>query len=296
LRRLSPKIEAIVIDTLDKLPNSGTADLYADYAHHIPAKVVYALIGIPEHSWTHIQSLADVIVATIPAPVHTMSEYLELTSLLTDLVVERRHDPSQRRQDVIDNLCFADDGETDMSDFEVTSHLFQLVVASTDTTRALIANCLYRLLEQPECWEAVKAERSLLPNAIEESLRRDSPAQFMVRTVAEDVTVARCPISAGHKLYLNIQSANHDESRWGMDSRTFRLDRPNSSTHLAFGRGIHSCIGAPLARMEARLAIGALLDRFPNMKLAPYGAWERDTGNLTLRVKSVPVLLGGQVS
>jgi cytochrome P450 len=116
----------------------------------------------------------------------------------------------------------------------------------------------------------------------------------MVRSVVEDVTIASCPISASHKTYLNIQSANHDEERWGEDSRQYRLDRPNASAHLAFGRGIHTCIGAPLARIEARVAIGALLDRFPEMTLAPGATWVKCSAPLVRRIESVPVLLTGE--
>jgi cytochrome P450 len=181
-----------------------------------------------------------------------------------------------------------------MSTPEVMTHILQLVVASTDTTRALIANCLYRLLENRHNFEAVLADRSLLPGAVEESLRMDSPAQFMVRSVIEDMTIDSCPVPAGKKVYLNIQSANHDERRWGQDSRTYRLDRPNSAAHVAFGHGIHTCIGAPLARIEARAAIGALMDRYPNMALAPHAKWVKCAGALTKRVNSVPVLLTGK--
>src|SRR4029453_146619 len=127
----------------------------------------------------------------------------------------------------------------------------------------LICNVFYRLLDSRKLWEAGLADRSLLPNAIEESLRMDSPAQFMVRSVVEDVAIDSSPVPAGKKVYLNIQSPNHDEKWWGDDSRTYRIDRPNASSHLAFGRGIHTCIGAPVARIEARIAIGALLDRYP---------------------------------
>jgi cytochrome P450 len=116
----------------------------------------------------------------------------------------------------------------------------------------------------------------------------------MVRSVVEDVTIDACPVPAGKKVYLNMQSANHDEKRWGDDSRTYRIDRPNASSHLAFGRGIHTCIGAPLARIEARTTIGALLDRYPGMTLAPNTQWVKCPGALTRRVQSVPVLLTGE--
>lgn len=294
LRKLTPQVESIVVDCLDALPESGCVDLYADYAHFIPARIVYSLIGIPEAAWVDVQRWSDVIVATIPEPTHELAEFALLTSYLAQLVEERRGRPDMRYEDVLDNLCFACAEEAEMSTAEVMTHILQLVVAATDTTRGLIANCLYRLLESRKHWTAVLTDRSLLTNAIEESLRMDSPAQFMVRSVIEDVVVDSCPIPAGKKVYLNIQSANHDEKRWGPDSRSYRLGRPNSAAHLAFGRGIHACIGAPLARIEARVAIGALIDRYPGMSLAPHARWVKCPGALTRRVQSVPVLLTGE--
>lgn len=295
LRKLEPKVKTIVADAVAALPDSGQVDLYASYAHNIPARMLYALIGIPSPMWDEIQSWSDVIVATVPGPTHVLPEFASLTGYLAELVEQRRSDPDDRHADVLDNLCFAEDGEAHMSSAEVVTHVFQLLVAATDTTRALIANCLYRLLEHREHWEAVLADRSLLPNAIEESLRLDSPAQFMVRSVIKERVIESCPIPAGHKVYLNIQSANHDEDRWGDDSLSYRMDRPNVMSHLAFGRGIHSCIGAPLARIEAREAIAALLDAYPDMTLAPDASWATSAGPLVRRVRSVPVLLTGEL-
>ncbi|QVI19490.1 cytochrome P450 [Nocardia tengchongensis] len=294
LRNLTPEVEGIVRDAISELPSFGRVDMYTDYAHFIPAAVLYALIGIPKPAWREVQGWADAIVSVVPEPVDGLPEFASLMGFLAQLVEMRRSHPDDRHEDVLDNLCFAEPGEAELPTLDVVCHVFQLVVAATDTTRGLIANCLYRLLENRSAWEAVVADRSLLPNAIEESLRMDSPAQFMVRSVLEDVSLDECPIPAGKKLYLNIQSANHDEKRWGEDSRTYRIDRPDSAAHLAFGRGIHTCIGAPLARIEARLAIGALMDAHPAMRLTPDATWEKCDGILTRRVKSVPVWIDGK--
>ncbi|MBU3067767.1 cytochrome P450 [Nocardia sp. NEAU-G5] len=294
LRKLTPEVESIVRNAVEALPDSGRVDVYADYAHFIPAAVLYALIGIPKPAWREVQGWADVIVSVVPEPTDGLPEFASLMGFLAQLVEQRRSHPEDRHEDVLDNLCFEEAGEEELPTLHVVCHLFQLVVAATDTTRGLIANCLYRLLENRDEWAAVVADRSLLPNAIEESLRLDSPAQFMVRSVIEDVTLAECPIPAGKKLYLNIQSANHDEKRWGDDSRSYRIDRPDSAAHLAFGRGIHACIGAPLARIEARLAIGALMDAYPAMRLTPDATWEKCGGILTRRINAVPVWINGE--
>lgn len=293
LRKLAPRVNAIVDDCIRDLPKSGRVELNAAYVDRIPARVVYALIGIPESAWNQVQQWSDVVVARMPEPTHELPEFAAVVEYLGTLVQQRRSSPHDRQEDLLDNLCFAEPGELDMADLEVVLHVFQLVLAATDTTRALIANCVFRLLDQRDRWEALLADRSLLPNAIEESLRMDSPGQFMVRSVVDDVVVGSCPIAAGNKVYLDIQSANHDEERWGEDSRTYRLDRPNASAHVAFGRGIHTCIGAPLARIEARAAIAALLDAYPDMVLAPDAAWVKCDGALIRRVQSVPVLLTG---
>ncbi|CAJ1509982.1 cytochrome P450 [[Mycobacterium] burgundiense] len=294
LRRLAPRVDDVVGRAIDALPSSGRADLYADYVHFIPAAVLFSLIGVPQSAWTDVQEWSDVLVSGLAGRSEDLPEFGALTGYLSQLVEDRRARPDDRHEDVLDNLCFAGTDEAEMSTLEVIMHLMQLVVAATDTTRGLIANLLYRLLEHRDLWEQVLADRSILSNAIEESLRRDSPAQFMVRSVVEDVTVASCPIPAGKKIYLNIQSANHDERRWGGDSRTFRIDRPGAAGHLAFGRGIHACIGAPLARLEAHAAVAALLDAYPDMTLAPGARWTKCEGPLIRRVRSVPVLLTGR--
>ncbi|WP_338889218.1 cytochrome P450 [Rhodococcus sovatensis] len=291
LRKMRSQVEAIVEECIAALPESGSIDLYDSFVQYVPTRVLYAVIGIPEPRWNEVEKWADVIVATLPEPAHELPEFGALTSYLAQLIDDRRARPHERHDDVLDNLCFAAPNEREMSTPELIAHLLQLLGAATDTTRALIVNCLFRLLNHREQWESVLDDRSKLTNAIEESLRFDSPAQFMVRTVVQSVSVGSCPIEPDKKVYLNIQSANHDEERWGEDSMTYRADRPNASGHLAFGRGIHACIGAPLARIEAWVAVNALLDKYPNMTLEPDAKWIKCDGALVRRPQMLPVLL-----
>jgi cytochrome P450 len=289
LRKLRPRVDAIVRSALDELPDHGEVDLYRQYVRKIPISVVYTLIGIPERDWSEAQKYGDVIVATVPAPVNKLTEFSSLMALLGGLVTARRRNPDDRHEDVLDNLCFAEPGEREMPDLEVVSHLFQLILAGTDTTRSLISNCVWRLLEDPGRWDAVAANRDLLPNAIEESLRRDSPAQFVVRSARTRGSLRGCPVEPGDKLYLSLQSANHDERRWGEDGDEFDSARADVTGHLAFGRGIHACIGAPLARIEGLAAVGALLDRFPHMRLSRRAVWTNVEGAITRRPAEVLV-------
>ena len=291
LRRMRPRVEEIASAGLAALPADGEVDLYDRYIRHLPVTVLYAFLGIPRESWSEAEVWADVIVATVPAPTHHLPEFGRLLGLLGGLVAERRAQPGERREDVLDTLCSTPAGGREMTDPEVVSHLFQLVMAGTDTTRSLIVNTVWRLLEDPALWEAVVADRRLLAGAVEESLRLDSPAQFVVRTATEDGMVRGCPVAAAEKVYLSLQSANHDEQRWGSNADRFDPGREDVLEHVAFGRGIHTCLGAPLARLEAEVVVGALLERYPAMRLSPRARWEGVDGTITRRPRELHVQL-----
>ncbi len=293
LRLLGPHVARVIARTLDGLPLSGEVDLHKDYISHIPSAVAYSMIGLPEEYWSEVEVLADALVEAVPAPETTMPEYNRLMELMGQIVRDRREHPEHRRDDVLDNLCFAAPGEREMEDLEVVMHLRQLFAAATDTTRALIANCIYRLLEHGD-WARIVADRSLLKNAIEESLRFDSPAQFMTRSVVQDTVIGECPVTAGHKAYLSIQSANHDDAAWGSTARHFDITRQVAVQHVAFGRGIHSCLGAPLARMEAYMAVDALMDHYPRMAAGRRATWEKCDGLLLRRPREVWAQLVGE--
>lgn len=291
LRSLRPWVEGIVDSAIASLPPRGEIDLYERFVRVIPASVMHTFIGIPRESWFEAQEWGDVVVETVPAPLHDLPEFGQLLAFLGNLVAERRSRQGDRVEDVLDNLCFAGPNEREMSDAEIVTHIFQLVVAGTDTTRSLIANCVWRLLEEPSRWKAVVTDRALLPNAIEESLRVDSPAQFLVRTSKYDGSIRGCPVHTGDKVYLSLQSANLDEAAWGPDADQFDPGREDANGHVAFGRGVHACLGAPLARIEAIAAISALMDKYPAMALSPRANWSNTGGSITRRPREVLVTL-----
>ncbi|SFA88734.1 Cytochrome P450 [Amycolatopsis marina] len=290
LRQLTPEVEAIVEQSLAALPDEGEVELYDAYVRFIPAKVLFAFMGLPKEHWGRIQQWTDVILATVPEPIADLPEMQELMTLLNE-VVEQRRSGEPGSGDVIDGLVHAREGESELTAGEVITHLFQLVGAGTDTTRSLIVNTVYRLLESGQ-WERLVNDRSLLPNAIEESLRLDTPLQFVLRTAKEDTEIGGCPVDAGSKVFLSLQSANHDEETWGVDAREYRPDRVGAASHLAFGRGVHACMGAPLTRIEVIKAIDALLDRYPNMRLSPAATWDRIEAPLLKRPRELRVILG----
>lgn len=268
LRRLEPRVREIVRGILDEVPSGQAVEVFSTIARRVPARVVYALIGIPEDDWDRVQGWANAVVERVPLPVADMPEFRSLVSYLVRLAGLRADGPATG-EDVIDGLTHTTDGREPLPVREAVAHAFQLIVAGTDTTASLICNVLHELLADRTHWQRLLEDRSLLENTIEESLRHDAPLKYMIRTVAEGGEIAGCPVQAGDKSVLSLQSANLDERAWGEDAADYRVDRPGARRHVAFGHGIHLCLGAPLARLEGRVVLEELLGRYPDLRLAP---------------------------
>ena len=147
--------------------------------------------------------------------------------------------------------------------------VWQLILAGTETTTGLIANLMYALLSERDRWRLLRRRPELLEAAIEESLRRDAPIQYVMCTPYEPAVVGGCPIDVDEQIVIGIQSANWDTEVWGEDALEFDIGRDRSvAGHLSFGRGAHACLGAPIARMEAKAFIDELLRRRPEIALA----------------------------
>jgi cytochrome P450 len=290
LRALQPEVERIVGKALAGLPAAGEVDLYESYVRAIPTSVVFAFIGLPERLWRDLEQWAEVVAATVPEPLDDLPEMGKIFATLNEVVQGRRAEAPTMR-DVIDGLLYPRDGEPTLSDVDVIRHLMQLVVAATDTTRSMIVNTIHSLLTTNQ-WHALVQERSKVPSAVEESLRFDTPLQFVLRTTNRDDSLGGTVIPAGTRVLVSLQSANRDERTWGPDAGEFRLERKGASAHLAFGRGIHTCIGAPLARLESTLAIDALLGSYPEMRLADSYRWEKERAPMMRRPTNLRVVLG----
>lgn len=154
-----------------------------------------------------------------------------------------------------------------ISDQEIVSNLFGLVAAGSDTTAQLLGQLLYLLLTHPQQLNEIKADRSLIENAIEEALRLRSPVRGLIRTTAQEVSVGGVTLPAGAKVYLHVTSASRDESVF-QDSDRFDIHRANAKKHLAFGAFTRLCLGAPLATLETQTALNRLLERLPTLQLA----------------------------
>jgi cytochrome P450 len=201
------------------------------------------------------------------------------------MIEQRRQEPGD---DLISGLLAANIAGETLNMIELLGFCALLLVAGNETTTNLIGNAMLTFAEQPEVWQRLRRQPELIPQAIEEVLRFRSPVQAMFRVARNKVEVAQKVIPAGAPVVAWIGSANHDEAQFS-NPDCFDLDRP-AGRHLAFGQGIHFCLGAPLARLEARLALGAMLERFESIRLVPGALLERHSSLIIYGLRSVPLL------
>jgi len=211
---------------------------------------------------------------------------MELRAYFTGVAAERREQPGD---DLVSALTrVRDTGET-LSDDQIVAFCILLMVAGNETTTNLLGNLIDRLADTPQGWEALRADPARVDAAIEESLRVDSPAQWIMRVAKTDVAVGEAAIAAGDMVLIYLASANRDPSRW-TDPANFALARERDR-HVAFGHGVHTCIGAPLARMEAKAAMNALVARFGSIRRGA-GPGRRLPGGMLFGFRSLPVVFG----
>lgn len=291
LRREEARIRGIVTDALDELHPGQSLEVWSTLGRSIPARTVYAFLGLPQQDWDRVQEWADVVNDHFPQVSMEMPEMAALLGYLGEQVAARAAS-GPTGAGVLDGLVHPQPDETPLEPVEIIMHCFQLILASTDTTGSLITNLLYQLLVDRERWQRIVDDRTLIPRAIEESLRHDSPLQYVLRTATAENEFSNCPVPAGSRVVLSLQSANMDEDAWGADAAEFLIDRkPGQATLATFGYGIHTCLGAPLARLETRLLIEGLAERFPEMRLAPDYSWEPAARAMVRRPDRLDIVL-----
>ncbi len=280
--QLSERITAIVNERLDYVANTGYMDIIDDLAYPLPVIVIAEMLGIPQEDRERFKVWSDVVVgATYPEEGDTQAA---MSKYFLDMIEQRSR---ERKDDLISALLDAQIDGQHLDLRELLGFCILLLVAGNETTTNLIGNAILCFDEQPEVMEQLRAEPALLPGAIEEVLRYRSPVQFMYRRAAADVTIRDQEIQAGQMVLAWIGSANRDEAQFP-DPDHFDIRRtPNR--HIAFGHGIHFCLGAPLARLEAKFALTMLLERFQGIKRVPGVPLEATGSNLVYGVKHLPI-------
>ena len=276
---LEPRIRWLSRALLDRGIERGEMDLAADFSVPLPLLVIAEMLGIPVADRPRFRRWSDAILDlshTLPGgegAERASQAYRAATAEMHDyvarLVDDRRVDPAE---DLLTRLVHAElDGER-LTTMEILGFVQLLLIAGQETTTNLLNNAILCFIRHPEQLARVRAVPELLPSAIEEVLRYRSPVQWMFRFARVDVRMHGRTIPAGTMVLPMIGSANHDPAHFADPGRFDVARDPNP--HLAFGHGIHHCIGAPLGRLEARIALGDLLERLHDMELASDAPWE----------------------
>ena len=288
VQRLRPRITAITAGLLEDMSTRTEADLLASFAFPLPITVICELLGIPAKDRDDFRTWSATIVSNAAAPEVFQAHATAMARYFVALLAAKRREPGD---DLLSALIAARDEEDSLSENELVSMVFLLLVAGHETTVNLIASGVLALLLNPAELARLRAEPALIGGAVEELLRYVNPVNHTTfRCAAEPVEIGGVRIGRGDPVLVALSGANRDPARFG-DPDRLDLGR-DSSGHLAFGHGIHYCLGAPLARLEAEIAVSALLARFGSISLAVPAAslrWRPST--LIHGLESLPVRL-----
>jgi cytochrome P450 len=280
---LEPKVTALVDKSLDRIAEQGTVDLIEALAFPLPFAVISEMLGTPPTDHVRLRELTGTLVRSLEvvADEETMraiaAAEVELTAMMREIIAWKRDNPAD---DLLTALIAAEDGGDQLTDDELVAQVLLLYVAGHETTVNLIGNGTLALLRNPDQLALLRARPDLAANAVEEFLRYDSPVQQSRRITVRPHTVGDREIPAGMFVIAALASANRDERHFGPDANELRIDREDARTQVSFGAGPHHCLGAALARLEGRVAIGGLASRFPNLSLNGDIEWN---GRLNLR-------------
>jgi len=289
---IKPRIEEIVDELLDQVDGDQSFDAIQTLADPLPVIVISELLGVPPEDRDRFKAWST-DVASVLEPRETRQDWKridqarEALMAYFDPIIEARYE--EPRDDLISALAMAEEDGEKLTHREVLVTLLLLLVAGNETTTNLIGNGLLALLQHPDQLDRLRQDPSLIDSAIEEMLRFDSPVQIDSRTALVDQEIGGKQIRRGQQVLLLIGAANRDPEAFP-DPDVLDLTR-TARSHMSFGRGIHHCLGAPLARMEGQIAFGKLLERFPHMRLAGN---PRFRDRVVLRgLRSLPIKVGG---
>jgi cytochrome P450 len=268
---LAPLCRRLVDEALDAADAAGGLDVIADLAFPLPFTVISEMLGMPVDRRDDLREWSAALVKTLD-PVISMDEFdaaLEagdaMTAYVRGVIDAKRAAPAD---DLLSALIAAEDHGDMLDEQELVDQVVLLYVAGHETTVNLIGNGTLALLRNPEQADRLRADESIDQNAIEELLRYDPPVQFSGRVTTRDLELGDVTIPTGVFTLTGLAAANHDPAKWGPTANDLDLGRPGAAGHVAFGSGVHHCLGAALARLEGRSAIPALLRRFPGLALA----------------------------
>ncbi|MGH3390698.1 MAG: cytochrome P450 family protein [Actinomadura sp.] len=291
---LRPRIQEITTELLDDIaatPATEPVDLREELAYPLPIRVICELFGVPESQRDELRRITEALFDTTATPEEVQAIDRDLYTILNDLVAAKRDTPSD---DMTSGLIAAHDEDgSRLSEQELVYTLSLMLVAGHETTVNLITNAVHALLIHPDQYERIQAGESTWSDVIDETLRwAPSVARLPLRYAVDDITLDGVTIKKGDAILADYGAAGRDPAHHGADADQFDLSRPSRGDHLAFGHGVNFCLGAPLARLEAGIALPALFSLFPDLTLAvPPGELKPLTSFIANSYSSLPVHL-----
>jgi cytochrome P450 len=290
---LRSRITELVDGMLAGMDGAGQVDLVEALAFPLPFAVIAEMLGTPPADQERIRKLSGTVVRSLEPVADPelaaaiMAADAELRVIAAEMIAWKREHPAD---DLLTALINAEDGGDVLNDDELVAQTLLLYLAGHETTVNLISGGTLALLRHPGQLDLLRREPGLIPGAIEELLRYDSPVQASRRISVEPIELRGVAIPAGEFIMASLAGANRDPEFWGPDADELRVDRENARQHVSFGAGHHHCLGASLARMEAAIAIEHLIARFPALTLDGDVTWN---GRINLRGPEIlPVSVG----
>ncbi|MER5267586.1 cytochrome P450 [Actinosynnema sp. NPDC002837] len=264
---LRPRVEEISADLIERLAaGPDVVDARAEFAYPLPIEVICRLMGVPDDARPELRRIVDSLFATTTTPEEAMANQVRLYEILDDVVAAKRAAPGD---DLTSGLIAArDEGDAGLTEAELVDTLILMIAAGHETTVNLLDQAITALLTHPDQLHLVRSGERSWGDVIEETLRWQAPvANLPLRYAVEDIELAGVTIRRGEAILAAYAAAGRDPAVHGDSAGRFDLTRADK-THLSFGHGVHHCLGAPLARIEAEVSLPALFDRFPDLALA----------------------------
>jgi cytochrome P450 family 109 len=270
IRAMKPKIDSVIDDLIDENAEKEQFDFVHDYAAFVPVSVMSMMLGVDPVTarsdfkrWTiDVLKAPNRFVLPEGELDRMRTSISELRAYFTELIAHRRKHPGE---DLVSALVRAEEEQMMLTSAEVLSLVFLLQFGGAETPSHLIGTTMWELHQHPEAMTIVRADRARTEDAVEETLRHSSPVHFVFQTAVQDVTLQGIDIPAGSMVFSYISSGNRDERAWD-EPELFDIDRHSHNKHLAFARGAHFCIGAPLGRYMCAQAVRAALQKFPTLE------------------------------
>jgi cytochrome P450 len=287
---LEPMVDGLVDEALDRIADGVKVDLVEELAFPLPFAVISTMLGTPPTDHVKLRELTGTLVRSLevvtdPEMIRAIVDAEnQLGDMTEEIIAWKRANPAD---DLLTALIAAEEDGDKLTDEELIAQVLLLYVAGHETTVNLIANGVVALLRHPDQHAMLRERPELAAGAVEEFLRYDSPVQQTRRVTTAPYPLRDKEIPKGEFVIACLGAANRDPDFWGPDANELRIDRPNAHKHVSFGAGPHHCLGAALARLEGKAAIGRLVSRFPNLALDGEVTWN---GRLNLRgAAAVPI-------